>query len=159
VLHLIPAPLHRQLYRLADRGRRLWWRVRKPSRRSVFVALFDADGRVLLVRHSYGPPVWTLPGGGRARGEKPEAAAAREMREELGCRLVELQAVASHTAVDSASTDLRELFIATTPDTPRPDEREVVAIAWFDPAALPTDASGWARRAVGLAAAFRSQQR
>src|SRR5690606_8180249 len=61
MLHLIPAPLHRLLYRIADRLRRQWWKVRRPTRNSVLVIAFDGAGRVLLVRHSYGPPVWALP--------------------------------------------------------------------------------------------------
>ncbi|HEU4651457.1 MAG TPA: NUDIX domain-containing protein, partial [Croceibacterium sp.] len=69
MLHLIPAPLHRSLYRLAYRTRRAWWRVRRPRHSSVIVMAFDDHGRVLLVRHSYGPRVWSLPGGGFGRGE------------------------------------------------------------------------------------------
>ena len=39
---------------------------------------------ILLVRHSYGPQHWALPGGGLASGEDAEACARRELREELG---------------------------------------------------------------------------
>ena len=97
MLRLIPAPLHRLLYRLADRTRRLWWRVRRPQRRSVLVAAFDGEGRVLLARHSYGPPVWALPGGGVGKDEDPELAAW------LGERMVAIKVDREeHPEVDAA---------------------------------------------------------
>lgn len=41
------------------------------------------DQKLLLLRASYRAE-WTLPGGGIARGETPEAAARRELFEEIG---------------------------------------------------------------------------
>jgi 8-oxo-dGTP pyrophosphatase MutT (NUDIX family) len=148
MLHLIPAPLHRRLYRIADRVRRVWWSVRRPQRRSVLVAAFDAEGRVLLARHSYGPPVWTLLGGGLGRREEPEAAARRELREELGCELADIRLVASAIEPDSDAGARRYLFAATLAGVPRPDMREIVEIGWFDPEALPATASQWVGPAV-----------
>jgi 8-oxo-dGTP pyrophosphatase MutT (NUDIX family) len=146
VLHLIPAPLHRVLYRLADRGRRLWWRWRKPNRSSVIVVIFDHAGRVLLVRHSYGRPLWTVPGGGMDKGEDPAVSAAREVREELGCELAGLTALGPFQAYDSGSHDCRHVFAARAVGEPEADQREIVAVRWFDPAALPADTSPLARR-------------
>ncbi len=51
------------------------------------VALIDADGRVLLARRPEGKPMaglWEFPGGKVKPGETPEAALARELKEELG---------------------------------------------------------------------------
>ena len=45
----------------------------------------DADGRVLLARHTYRrSSPWALPGGWVRRGEDPSATIAREILEETG---------------------------------------------------------------------------
>jgi ADP-ribose pyrophosphatase YjhB (NUDIX family) len=46
-------------------------------------ALFVDQGRLLLVRKTYGD-TWDIPGGYVDRGESPAAACERELREELG---------------------------------------------------------------------------
>ena len=84
---LLPRSLHRLALRVAHRLRHVWRRLAKPQLRGVSVILRDPEGRVLFVRHTYGPPDWSLPGGGIARGEAPEAAARREMAEELALTL------------------------------------------------------------------------
>jgi ADP-ribose pyrophosphatase YjhB (NUDIX family) len=50
----------------------------------VSAVIRDAQGRLLLLRHTYRRPPWGLPGGLARRGEPPEEALARELREELG---------------------------------------------------------------------------
>src|SRR5262249_43660233 len=112
MLHLIPAPLHRLLYRAAHTLRLQWWRVRRPRRNSVMVVAFDEQGRVLLVRHSYGPPLWAIPGGGMDRGEDPAGAAAREVREELGCGLSDLAVIDVREERIAGSRDRQHTFIA-----------------------------------------------
>jgi 8-oxo-dGTP pyrophosphatase MutT (NUDIX family) len=61
------------------------------TRHAVRVVLLDEADRVLLVRfwdgdHSW----WCTPGGGIERGESELAAAARELREELGDAPIEI---------------------------------------------------------------------
>ncbi len=58
----------------------------------VAVALFDADGRVLLTQRPEGKSMaglWEFPGGKVEAGELPEAALTREIREELGIEICE----------------------------------------------------------------------
>jgi 8-oxo-dGTP pyrophosphatase MutT (NUDIX family) len=159
MLQLIPAPLHRLLYRVADRLRRRWWRIRKPRRRSVLVVAFDDSDRVLLVRHSYGPPIWALPGGGVGPDEEPAFAAAREFREELGCALANLIQIEVREHDEDGSLDLLHIFAADLAGTPAPDMREIVAVGLFDPAALPARCDRRVGPAARAALEARSQQR
>jgi 8-oxo-dGTP pyrophosphatase MutT (NUDIX family) len=64
-----------------------------PAVLGVAGAVFDAEGRVLLVRHSYAPG-WQLPSGGIGRGEHPDVAVRRELAEEVGLSGGTLQMVA-----------------------------------------------------------------
>ncbi len=59
------------------------------------VALLRA-GRVLLIQRARAPwdGAWSLPGGRLETGETAEECAARELREELGLRVAQLQPVA-----------------------------------------------------------------
>ena len=72
------------LLRIADRARRLVWRVAGPRMIGVRAIVVDPDdGKVLLVRHSYGAEAWYLPGGGVKRRETIEQAVRREVAEEV----------------------------------------------------------------------------
>jgi ADP-ribose pyrophosphatase YjhB (NUDIX family) len=80
----------------------LQWRALWLSQATFMVAVggvvFDERDRVLLLRHRFWPEgSWGLPGGYAHRGERLEAALARELREETGAELahVRLLAVAS----------------------------------------------------------------
>lgn len=137
MLHLIPAPLHRVALRHAYRVRRLWWRVRRPVLSGVAVIAQDGRGRVLLVRLSYGPAVWSLPAGGIAAGEDPETALHREFAEELRCPLADIRLLSVHEDDLHGATDRLHLFAARLAGEPRPDRREVIDARLFDPLDLP----------------------
>jgi 8-oxo-dGTP diphosphatase len=58
----------------------------------VAAALVDAEGRTLLQQRAPGRAMaglWEFPGGKVEPGERPEAALARELREELGIEVAE----------------------------------------------------------------------
>ena len=56
---------------------------------SVVAAMIEADGRVFATQRGYGPQKdgWQFPGGKIEPGETPEAALAREIREELDAEI------------------------------------------------------------------------
>lgn len=78
-----------------------------PARPRLFVvaALIERRGRVLLAQRRPDqslPLAWEFPGGKVEAGESPEAALAREIREELGClvRVGKLVEVVGHAYPD-----------------------------------------------------------
>ncbi|MGU9981202.1 NUDIX domain-containing protein [Phreatobacter sp. HK31-P] len=64
----------------------LYWRVSRGMTLGVRACVVDADGRILLVRHSY-TPGWHFPGGGVEVGQTLEEALADELRQEAHVEL------------------------------------------------------------------------
>lgn len=126
MLHLIPAPLHRVALRWAHRIRHHWRKHTGQPLAGVSVLVTDLEGRLLLVRHSYGPQGWALPSGGMKKGETPEAAACREVAEELRCTLEDVQVIDTIEETLSGAPHTAYLVTGRTLDRPRPDKREVV---------------------------------
>lgn len=141
MLLLIPPGLHRLALRGADSLRRGWWRLRRPLLLGCRVMAFDGDGRLLLVRHSYGSGRWMLPGGGIARGEDPLGAALRELAEEAGCTLLEARQFHMVEEPLSGATNRVHLVTGRIEEVPRADGREIVALDLFALDALPPDLS------------------
>lgn len=139
----------RRLLALLHPIRRRVWRLIGKETHGVKVMLFDGDGAVLLVRHSYGrSDLFMLPGGGVERGEAPEAAAAREMMEELGCRVSDLTPVSVHVSTGEGRRDTVHLFRARPAGPIRPDGVEVAEARFFALDALPPNASPATRRRI-----------
>jgi len=123
-------------YRLAHAARCSWWAVRRPSARGAAVAVWS-EGRLLVVETSYRPGLIDLPGGAVARGERPIAAALRELAEETG---IEAPETALEPPVALAFTFERrriesEVFAWRPSRRPavRVDGREVIRAAWLAP--------------------------
>ncbi len=141
MLHLIPAPLHRLMYRAGHGLRRLFLRHVAGEVHGCCIIGRDGEGRVLLVRHSYGPPVWALPGGGMRRSEDAGLAALRELREELDCTLAEPEFLGIQTNEFLGSTNHVRVFTGRVKGQPRPDMREVVDARYFALDDLPDNRS------------------
>lgn len=148
MLRLIPPPLHRAALRLAHAARHRWRKLVKAPLAGVSVLVLDLEGRLLLVRHSYGPGGWALPGGGMGRGEEPLDAARREVREEVGCALERVEVVEQIAETISGSPHTAWLVAGRTQDHPRPDRREVIEARFFPLHSLPEPLTPLTRKRV-----------
>lgn len=134
---MIPAPLHRMLYRLAHWVRRHFWKMRRTVVEGVRVLALDPQGCVLLIRHSYGSDKWMPPGGGMSKGEDPVLAGERELWEETGCRLIDAREVQVLVESYHGAKNIVHLVAGRVLEEPVADGREVVAAGFFTLDGLP----------------------
>jgi ADP-ribose pyrophosphatase YjhB (NUDIX family) len=120
-----------------------YWRFSRGLTLGVRAVIFDGEGRVFLVKHSY-IAGWHLPGGGVETGETLLTALERELREECNIELAEapvLHAVHFNRRVsrrDHVALYIVRSFRQIAP--PQPNS-EIVAHGFFATGELPDDTS------------------
>lgn len=112
----------------------------------------DGEGRVLLIRHEGDPERWGTPGGGHEPGERFEATARREVREETGvdATITGVARARRRTIVHESDPDRRlaMLTVEFEAEADRDDDRnavpddaigdaEILEARWFDGDDLP----------------------
>ena len=89
-----------------------------------------------------------LPGGGLKRGEDALSAAAREFAEETGCALDEPREITVAAEPLFGAVNRVHVIVGTCIGIPRADGREIVAVEFFAPEALPADCAQGLRDAL-----------
>lgn len=116
---------------------------------SATAVIRDREGRVLLVKHSYGRQNWELPGGSIEPGEAVVDGVIREVREETG-----LAIAVDHLASidDERDLDFLQLVFAAhalDPDAmPRSDQHENTDCRFWPIADLPRPISDYTARRI-----------
>jgi ADP-ribose pyrophosphatase YjhB (NUDIX family) len=141
--------VRRALYRVALPAFQAYQLIARPRTRSVACVITHGE-EVLLVRHTYRDQErWTVPGGLRRSGESAEAAAAREMEEELGRRLTSWRTLESSRRRSRSGLHVTTCVHAEVGSrSVQPDAGELARTAWFPVSQLPEAVSAEAAKLI-----------
>lgn len=118
----------------------LWKLVQQGPTANVLV---ERDGKILLARRGHDPWYghWCIPGGFQDFGEHPEAAARREVMEEVGVdvTLTGLLGiyVSRYERPDGTDWIQTTVYLGSTDQDPVVNDGEMLAVGFFDPDDLP----------------------
>ena len=102
-------------------------------------AIFDQQGRILLVREANRYQDWDLPGGGILPEEAPWDAAVREVHEECGIIVVPTAILGAFLSRIEPGKGLNVVWICEWIDGKlQPQAGEIAEIGWFSEGTLPT---------------------
>jgi 8-oxo-dGTP pyrophosphatase MutT (NUDIX family) len=139
-------PVRRLGYRAAYNGLRLYWFLLRPQSSGIKCVITDGE-QVLLVRHTYGPRGWDLPGGSVKRDEEPIDTARREMQEELGVSIEDWRPLGQIEVLIDHRRDRVHCFQAELHGPQFViDQGELAAAKWFPMDELPQDVGRYTRR-------------
>src|ERR1041385_1431477 len=115
------------------------WFVRQTqSRFTVTVAcvVTDGNGRVLLLNHRFRPGSgWGIPGGFIERGEQPEDALRRELREEVGLEIKDAKVMLARAFGRAKQIEI--LFVASAAGGAEELTYEIKRAGWYHLSELP----------------------
>ena len=112
--------------------------------------IFDDDGRILLLEHVFRPDSgWGVPGGFLSKAEQPEAGLRRELREEIGIEIEDVEILFARTLPRPRQIEI--YFRARAIGEPEPCSFEIKTAKWFALDDLPSELSQDQQRLIARA--------
>jgi ADP-ribose pyrophosphatase YjhB (NUDIX family) len=123
---------------------------------TVAVLLLDEQRGILLLEHVFrADRGWGVPGGFVARGEQPEHALRRELREEVSIEIDDVKILFIRTLVKLKQVEI--YYRARVIGEPTPSSFEIKRAQWFAVDALPSELSQDQRNLVARALSFNEK--
>lgn len=98
--------------------------------------IFNDNGQVLLLKHRFrAGSGWGIPGGFLEAGEQPEQALRRELREEIGLEVEQVEIFITRSFRRPQQVEI--LFRCRANAKVQPQAMEVERAEWFSPQSLP----------------------
>lgn len=130
--------MKRILVKIAHPLRKAYWFLFRPNTYGV-KCIVQNDGKVLLIRNTYGNGAWTFPGGGAKREETSEDAVRREVLEEVGIEARKFKEIGQFVNAKECKRDTVTVFTAECEQGHVTlDPMEIAEAQWFDRHDLPT---------------------
>ncbi|HBB97488.1 MAG TPA: hypothetical protein DC054_19070 [Blastocatellia bacterium] len=114
---------------------------------TVGAVLFDEAERILLLDHVFRSRAgWGIPGGFLMKGENPEDALRRELREEVAIEIANVKIIFTRTLGQPKQVEI--YFRARVIGDPKPSSFEIKRAQWFALDQLPPELSNDQRRLI-----------
>ena len=117
------------------------WTVRLSHPRFAVTAgavVTDGHGRVLLLKHRFRPGAgWGMPGGFIEKGEQPDEALRRELREEIGLEVENLKLFTTRAFKSPKQVEI--IFCCRAVGDTDQLSFEIQKAAWFVPGEFPEE--------------------
>jgi 8-oxo-dGTP diphosphatase len=123
---------------------------------TVAAMLFDDARRILLLEHVFrADKGWGVPGGFICKGEQPEEALRRELREEVSIDLDDVRLVFTRTLTTLKQVEI--YYRARVVGEPKPSSFEIKQAQWFAVNDLPPELSQDQRKLIERALALNEK--
>jgi len=123
---------------------------------AVAAMLFDDEGHILLLEHVFrADRGWGVPGGFINKGEQPEQALRRELREEIDIEIDDVKLLFARNLGSLKQVEI--YFRARVIGEPKPSSFEIKQAQWFPVDDLPAELSEDQRRLVARAIALNEK--
>lgn len=111
---------------------RIYWFIFRPNGYGVKVVITCSDD-ILFVRHTYGYKTWTFPGGSIKNAENKEDAIKREVKEEIGIDLDQVNFLGHFISTKEYKKDNVFVYCSEVKNKDfKKDDFEIEEARWFN---------------------------